>query len=221
MPDRGGEEDLAVVEGDRRAQRPAQRLGEGDDAARIRFSDSRISANWSPESRASVSCGLSRRPSRRASVSRIESPTAMPTESLTCLKRSRSMTTTVGRICRIGLGERQHGFEPVEEQLAVRQAGEVVVHGVVQQPLLGGLELGDVGERADQPHHLAVGADHRPRLEREPHDSGRPACAAGNPAPAGRGAAPARCRARRGSGRGRADAAPRASARPGLRARRA
>jgi len=37
------------------------------------------------------------RVSRRASVSRIESPTAMPTESLTCLKRSRSITISVGR----------------------------------------------------------------------------------------------------------------------------
>ncbi len=69
---------------------------------------------------------------------------------------------------RVDLGERQHGFQPVDEQLAVGQAGEVVVHRVVQQPLLGVLEFGDVGERADQPHHLAVGADHRPRLEREP-----------------------------------------------------
>ena len=33
--DRGGEEDLAVVERDRRAQRAAQRLGEGDDALRL------------------------------------------------------------------------------------------------------------------------------------------------------------------------------------------
>ena len=32
---RGGQEDLAVVEGDRRAQRPPQRLGEGDDALGI------------------------------------------------------------------------------------------------------------------------------------------------------------------------------------------
>ena len=132
------------------------------------FSDSRISANWSPDSRASVSCGFSSRPSRRASVSRIESPTAMPTESLTCLKRSRSITITVGLIAGSTLAKRQHRLEPVDEQLAVGQAGEVVVHGVVQQPLLGVLEFGDVGERADQPHHLAVGADHRPRLEREP-----------------------------------------------------
>ena len=115
-----------------------------------------------------MSCGLSSRPSRRASVSRIESPTAMPTESLTCLKRSRSITITVGADRRIGLGEGERGVEPVEEQLAVGQAGEVVVHGVVQQPLLGGLELGDVGERADEAHDLAVRADHRPRLEREP-----------------------------------------------------
>ena len=75
---------------------------------------------------------------------------------------------TVGRIAGIGLGEAEHGFEPVEEQFAVGQAGEIVVHGVVQQALLGGLELGDVGERADQPDHLAVGADHRPRSQREP-----------------------------------------------------
>ena len=55
----------------------------------------------------------------------------------------------------------ERGFEAVEEQLAVRQAGEVVVHRVVQQPLLGGLELGHVGQRADEAHHFAVGADHR------------------------------------------------------------
>ena len=95
-PGRGGEDQLAVVEGDRRAQL-AQRLGQRDDALGSR-SDRRMSANWSPARRASVSCGLSSRPSRRASVSRIESPTAMPTESLICLKRSRSITITVGLI---------------------------------------------------------------------------------------------------------------------------
>ena len=92
----------------------------------------------------------------------------MPTESLTCLKRSRSITITVGAYCRVGLGEAEHGFEPVEEQFAVGQAGEIVVHGVVQQPLFGGLEFGHVGQRADEAHHFAVGADHRPRAQREP-----------------------------------------------------
>ena len=59
-------------------------------------------------------------------------------------------------------------LQPVEEQLAVGQAGEVVVDGVVQQALLGGALLGDVEERADAAQHLAVGAEHRPRAEVEP-----------------------------------------------------
>ena len=64
---------------------------------------------------------------------------------------------TVGLDAGVGLGEGERGLEPVEEELAIPgQAGEVVVHRVVQQALLGGLELGDVGERADEAHHLAV-----------------------------------------------------------------
>ena len=35
-------------------------------------------------------------------------------------------------------------------------AGQVVMHGVVQQPFFRGLEFGDVGERAHEPHHFAV-----------------------------------------------------------------
>ena len=68
------------------------------------------------------------------------------------------------------LGEIGHRGEPVDEQLAVRQAGQVVVHGVVQQPLFGILGFGDVGQRADDARHFAVGADHRARLQREPHE---------------------------------------------------
>ncbi len=59
-------------------------------------SDKRIRPNWSPEMRASVSCGFMRRIMRRATVSRMESAMAMPTERFTCLKRSRSMNMTVG-----------------------------------------------------------------------------------------------------------------------------
>ena len=98
----------------------------------------------------------------------MESPTAMPTESLTCLKRSRSITITVGRIACSELGEGESRLEAVEEQLAVRQAGEIVMHGVVQQPLFRSLEVGDVGQGADETHDFAVGADDRPRLQREP-----------------------------------------------------
>ena len=102
-------------------------------------SESRIMANSSPAMRASVSCGFSSRPSRRDSVSRIESPAEKPTDSLTCLKRSMSMTSTVGRTPSSWLAKVERRLEAVVEELAVRQAGEVVVHGVVQQALLGGL----------------------------------------------------------------------------------
>ena len=60
------------------------------------------------------------------------------------------------------------GVQPVEEQFAIRQAGQIVVDRVVQHALLGRLDLGDVGERADDAHDLAVGADDRPRLQHEP-----------------------------------------------------
>ena len=69
---------------------------------------------------------------------------------------------------RVGLGKREHRFKPVDEQLAIGQSGQIVVHRIVEQTLLGVLELGHVGERADDAHHLAVGADDRPRLKREP-----------------------------------------------------
>ncbi len=69
---------------------------------------------------------------------------------------------------RIGAGKGEGRFHAVDEQFAVRQAREVVVHGVEQQPLFGILEIGDVGQRADQPHHFAVGAYNGPRFEREP-----------------------------------------------------
>jgi hypothetical protein len=45
------------------------------------------------------------------------------------------------------------------------------VHRVVQQAILCDLVFGDVGERADDTQHFAVGADHRPRAQHEPQVS--------------------------------------------------
>ena len=44
------------------------------------------------------------------------------------------------------------------------------MHGIVQHALFGVLGLGDIGQRADHAGNLAVGADHRTRLQREPHE---------------------------------------------------
>ena len=70
------------------------------------------------------------------------------------------------RALRLGAGDRR--LEPVEEELAVGQAGQVVVDGVVEEPLLGRPLLGDVEERADAADHLAVRAEHRAGAEMEP-----------------------------------------------------
>ena len=61
--------------------------------------------------------------------------------------------------------ENQRRLQPVEEQFAVRQAGEIVMHGVVQQAFLGIALVGHVIERADDADHLAVGADDGPRAQ--------------------------------------------------------
>ncbi len=80
------------------------------------------------------------------------------------------------------------------------------MHGIVQQALFRGLEIGDVGEGADEPHHFAVGADDRPRLEREPEIM---SFVRAQPEILHQAAAALLDHAverRRGSGRGRADA---------------
>ena len=111
---------------------------------------------------------MSRRLSRRASVSRIESPDRHADGIVDLLEAIEIDHHHGGPDVRIGLGEGQHRVEAIEKQFAVRQPGQMVMDGVVEQALLGHLGLGDVGQGADQPHHLAVRADHRPRLDGEP-----------------------------------------------------
>ena len=69
---------------------------------------------------------------------------------------------------RVSPGKAEDCFNAVNEQFAVGQTGEVVVNGIKQQPFLGSLEIGHVGERADEADNLAIGADHGARLQREP-----------------------------------------------------
>src|SRR5690606_25199783 len=68
----------------------------------------------------------------------------------------------------LGLGDRNDRLQPVHEELAVGQAGQVVVNGVMQQPLLGLLLFGHLHHRADTADDLAVRPDDRARAQREP-----------------------------------------------------
>ncbi len=166
-PHRRGEEDLAVVEGDGRAQRLAQRLGEGDDALGLALRQQNERELVAGEARQRVlRLQQAAEPARERQQDRVADRDA---DGIVDLLEAVEIDHDHGRLDRrVGLGEGEHAFEAVEEQLAVGQPGEVVVHRVVQQPLFRVLELGDVGERADEPHHLAVRSDHRPRLDREP-----------------------------------------------------
>ena len=57
-------------------------------------------------------------------------------------------------------GRAERAFQPVEEQFAVGQAGQMIVDRVVQDALGRGAALGHVLERADHPHHVAAGVEH-------------------------------------------------------------
>src|SRR5262245_23550579 len=46
-------------------------------------------------------------------------------------------------------GAGDSSLQAVEEQLAVGQAGQAVMHGVVHQPLMRALEAGDVAHQSD------------------------------------------------------------------------
>ena len=166
--DRGGEEDFAVVEGDRRAQACGACVSAKATMRAGSLSDIRISGEL-----------VARQPRQR--VLRLEQPGQPARDG----EQDRIADRDADRIVdlleaveidhqhrrpdlRVGAGKGEGRLHAVDEQFAVGQAGEIVVHRVEQQPLFGLLEIGDVGERADQAHHFAVGADHRPRLQREP-----------------------------------------------------
>ena len=167
--DRGGEEDLAVVEGDRRADGLADGLGEGGDARRILFrhQDQAELVAGEPRQRVLRLQDAGQPPRQRQQDGIADRDADGIVDLLEAVEIDHHQG---GAQVRHGLGEIGDRAEAVDEQFAVRQAGEVVVHGVVQHALLGVLGLGDVGQRADHAGDLAVGADHRARLQREPHE---------------------------------------------------
>ena len=97
--DRGRQEDLALRIGDRRRDGAPDHLGEADDAVGLPLREQDHGEFVAGDAGQRV-LRPQQTAERRASVSRMESPAERPTDSLTCLKRSRSMTSTVGRSAR-------------------------------------------------------------------------------------------------------------------------
>ena len=165
--DRDGEKDFALVERDGRPDRLADGLREGNDAVGIplRHENQTELVSGKPRQRV-LRLEQAAQPARQRQQDRV--PDRHP-DRIIDLFEAVEVHDHHGRADRrIGLAERQQGFEPVDEQMAVRQPREIVVNRIMQQALFGDLGVGDVGQRSDEPHHFAIRAYHRPRFHGEP-----------------------------------------------------
>ncbi len=165
--DRGGQRDFPLREGDGRRQRAPHDIGERDRllCIRLRHDDGGKLVAVEPGNRV-LRLQQAAEAARQGQQDRVAGGQAY---GLIDLLEAVDVDADDGRLQPgVALGEGEGRFEPVEEQLLVRQAGQIVVHGIVQQALLGNLALGDVAERADDADDLAVGADDRTGLHREP-----------------------------------------------------
>ena len=119
--------------------------------------------------RASVSCGsrLRAEPPRdrqQQAVADDQAERAVDALELVDVDEDHRRLRAPARPWRARIGDRQ----AVEKQLAVGQSGQAVVHGVVHQPLLRALVVGDVADEADAAQLAAVAGRHARRLELEP-----------------------------------------------------
>ena len=117
--------------------------------------------NSSPRSRATRSPSPSASPRRTASSRTMRSPLWWPSVFVTSRKRSRArISSASGRSGPRGLGE--GAAEPVLEQDAVRQPGQLVEEPHLAQRLLGQPLLRDVQDETPHEARLAVGPRQRP-----------------------------------------------------------
>ena len=178
--DRGGEHDLLAADLHRRAQRAAHPLGKRRHLVRVGLGDQQDGELVAAETRERV---LRVEMAARAcapSVSSMLSPTTRPKLLLTFLKRSMSMNITVGRLHLPFAGAGDGALQAIEEQLAVGQAGQAVMHRVVHQPLMRALEVGDVAHQADAAQAAAYCRSALRGRGARTRDRCRPGAAGGN-----------------------------------------
>ena len=134
--DGAGEEDLALGIGDRRRHGAADHVGEGDDAVGLPLREM-IGELVAGDARERVLRLEQAEAPGQGEQDRIARRMA---DDLVDLLELVEIDHDHGRAQAVVLArEGERGLEPVVEELAVRQAREVVVHRVVQQALLGGL----------------------------------------------------------------------------------
>ena len=101
-------------------------------------------ANSSPPRRATTSLPSSTRAMRLPDSTSISSPEAWPTLSLTSLKRSRSRNSTANGKASDSCMRVDRSIHAFQQMGAVRQSGQLVVHRLVGELLLGAQPLADL-----------------------------------------------------------------------------
>ena len=141
--DRGEQRDLPVGEAHRRRQRAAHGIGERDDMVGVRLGNENDRECVAGDARQRV---LRLQQARQAMRHGEQNAVAHGDADLLVDLLEAVDVDDEDRRAHVLFHARedQRGLQPVEEQFAVRQAGQIVVHGVVQQPLLGVALVGDV-----------------------------------------------------------------------------
>ena len=165
--DRAGEHDLLPGDLDRRAQRAAHALGEACEILRALLGDEQdgeLVAADAGEGVVLPEVALqAARHGQQQAVADHEAERHIHALELVDVDEDDARTNAV-----LALRAAGGDAEPVEQQLAIGQPREAVVHGVVQQALVRALGVGHVAHQADAAHGPGVGIGHARRLELEP-----------------------------------------------------
>ena len=165
--DRGGEDDLAIGEIERHHDRLRHGIGKVGDLGRIAFrhEDQAELVAGKPCQRV-LRLHQAAQPTRQRDQDIVAGGDA---ETVVDLLVAVDVDRHHGRAHRLRAArQRQHRLQPVKEDLAIGQAGQVVVHGAGQQPVDRVLLLGDIDDRADAADDLAVRAEHGTGADLQP-----------------------------------------------------
>jgi hypothetical protein len=146
--DRGGEHDLLAADLHRRAQRAAHALGERGDLARVGLGDHEDGKLVTAEAGKSVlRIEVAGEPAAKGQEHAVADGEAKAlVDVLKPIDVDEHHRGTV-RLPLAGAGD--GALQTIHEQLAVRQTGQIVMHGVVHQPLVRPLEARDVAHQPD------------------------------------------------------------------------
>ena len=165
--DRGGEHDLLAADLHRRAQRAAHALGKSGHLARIGLGDHENGELVAAETGERVlRIEMAGEPAAKGQQHAVADGEA---EALVDVLEAVDVDEHHrGAVHLPFAGAGDGALQAIEEQLAVGQAGQAVMHGVVHQPLMRALEAGDVAHQSDAAQEPGIVARRRAGAELVP-----------------------------------------------------